>query len=153
MKKLIALLVLVLGATAQANTETKPLIVKSSSAGFAPVDYVFGEKCEVYADKVVITKAYGMGETKTELSQTIPVKITGNLDLLLEKVAQETLEEKENMMCDAPGTSIRAMGSEDIVLYSTGGCGSPRLERVGPFSTRLKNMVNFYCPKTFDYQR
>ena len=68
--------------------------------------------------------------------------------MALERALKEKIEEKENGLCDAPGTSIK-MGVE--LLFATGGCGSPRKDRVGPFSTALKNVVNTYCPNTYDY--
>ena len=130
-----------------------PLITKVSGGGFTPQEYAGYEKCEVYADKVVITHQMGMHTpTAIQLKETRPLAIQGDLNAVIVGAKQEKLEQKDNFLCDAPGTSIVAHlpAQEEVMLFTTGGCGSPRQERVGALSAKLRNIVGLYCPKTYD---
>jgi len=40
--------------------------------------------------------------------------------------------------------------SVDNILFTTGGCGSPRKERQGNASRMLRELVDAYCPTTHD---
>ena len=46
----------------------------------------------------------------------------------------------------------RIEGDEGLVLFSSGGCGGPRQERVGVNSRTLRDMINHFCPVTHDFQ-
>ncbi|MDZ4662016.1 MAG: hypothetical protein SGJ18_10410 [Pseudomonadota bacterium] len=145
MKALVFLFVLA-GATAFAEAE--PLLAKYSGGGFTPPEWVRLEVCEVYSDRVVVTKTYGSGETAFELKEEKKISLSDGIHVALKNALKEKVEEKENGLCDAPVTHIRFGAA---VLFSTGACGTPRKDRVGPYSSALKDVVNTYCPKTFDH--
>ncbi|WP_440056887.1 hypothetical protein ACSLBF_18570 (plasmid) [Pseudoalteromonas sp. T1lg65] len=155
-----ALLVsLSLFATAAA---AQPLITKTSGSGFVMPDYVKTETCEVFSNYVKVDTQYGVYEgRKLSTSETINQQINNHADInkLIALAAEEELAVTGNYICDAPGTAITASYFDantaeykDVVLFRSGGCGSDRLERNGPFSNMLKSVVNKHCPTTHDYQ-
>ena len=121
----------------------KPLVTKSSGAGFVMPDFARSEVCDVYADRVEITKSFGsltVTETKFQL-------IDGDVQSVIDLAAEEETQETENFLCDGPSTFIVAGG--DVVLYSTGGCGSPKQQKNGPATQILIDLASTHCPKTF----
>ncbi len=127
---------------------TQALVTKSNASGFTPPEWVRSETCEVFADRVEITKQMGMGEKGVRLNETRKVKLTGNLEQLVAQVAKEELTEKENGLCDGPSTTISA---RENLIFTTGGCGSPRKERQGASSRILREIVDSYCATTHDF--
>ena len=161
MKAIGAVLVFLMSVSVMANNKTSntqksngPLLIKSSGSGFTPAAWARSEVCELYQDKVVITKSYGFGESETTMSQTINIKLTGDIKAVIALSAKEKLQETDNQMCDGPSTLTRALSenlSEDLVLFNTGACGSKRKNRTGPYSFRLKDMIDTYCSKTYGF--
>ena len=129
-----------------------PLIVKTSGGGYMHPDWVRSEKCELYLDKVVITKNFGHEHA---MKETRKIELSGDLFSLIEQAATETVSLEDNYMCDGPSTGIYAVQilptdeTENLPLFSTGGCGSPTKTRVGVYSSKLVDMVSVYCPKTY----
>lgn len=150
----ILLLVLVTVAQIGFSAELRPLITKSSGGGFMMPEAAGGETCQVFSDKVVITHFFGHS-TPTALSLVEEKKITlsGNVQAVIEKTKAEELTSKPNGLCDGPATGIyvQPTSGEAVTLFSTGGCGSPRRSRDGMYSGKLKEIVNLYCPKTYDF--
>lgn len=152
MKKVFFALVLTGVAIA---APSKPLITKSSGGGFTAPEHAGYERCEVFANKVVITHQMGMHTpTALQLTEERKVNLTGDVKLVIEKAREERVEEKPNFLCDGPSTGVVAnQGNkeEDVLLFSTGGCGSSRKERSGVFSSKLRQIADLYCAKTFDF--
>jgi len=123
------------------------LVTKSNHTGFTAPEWSRFEQCEVFKDRATITKRMGSGEGQIVVSETRKLKIDGKLAALVAKVATEEITEKENMLCDGPATVIV---SGDNILFTTGGCGSPRKERQGNASRMLRELVDAYCPTTHD---
>ncbi|MFK7824000.1 MAG: hypothetical protein AB8G05_07585 [Oligoflexales bacterium] len=151
MKKLL-LAYLLLGFIAS-NSAANPLIVKTNSPGYVHPDYSRSEICNLYVDRVEIKRTYGRAaESSFNVNQVIPLTISSELPNILAKANGEGLQSDEVFICDAPSTSI-VVNLEDkaVTLFNSGGCGSPRLERVGRFSSMLVDLINQYCPKTYDF--
>lgn len=142
---------LVTGAAVAAPAQ--PLISKSSGGGFMAPEHAGFERCEVFDDKVVITHQYGMRTpTALQLVEERKVELKGDVKLVIEKAKAEAIEEKGNFLCDGPATSVTAFnGDEQILLYSTGGCGSPRKQRNGVYSNKLRQITDLYCAVTYDF--
>ncbi len=133
---------------ASAFAETT-IVTKTNHPGHVSPDYGRSEICQVTTDRVIITTRYGLsanGVTTTEIRNS---KVTGNLQKLLADAASETVMEKDNSMCDGPSTSIVA--TSGTLLFSSGGCGTPRKERTGVASGHLRAMIDAHCPSTHDY--
>jgi hypothetical protein len=133
----------------------QPLITKSNATGFTLPEYTRYETCEVYMNQVVITQRFGyaeeLGFTKREVR---PITLDKGIQNVIAVASKEELLKKDNYLCDAPSTSISFSGNpEPLALFSSGGCGSPRLDRQGPASLMLKELVDQYCPVTHDYGR
>lgn len=129
------------------------LITKSNGTGFTLPEYTRYETCEVFRNQVVITQRFGFAEelgfTKREVRR---ISLEGAIEKVIETAAQEELQKKDNFLCDAPSTSVSFRGTpEPLVLFSSGGCGSPRLERQGPASLMLRELIDQYCPRTNDF--
>lgn len=124
-----------------ALTLAAPLLIKASATGFVPVEWSHSEKCEVYANKVVLTKTYG-GKT---VSTTYPFSGEESVKDLIEEASHEELQEDDNYRCDGPSTTISA---GELLIYSTGGCGSPKKSRQGPGAHALTDIIGTFCPTT-----
>ncbi len=123
-----------------------PIVTKTNSSGFTMADFIRNETCELYADRVVITKSYGLDHTITE---TRMIDLAGDIMALLQEAADDELTQSPNFLCDAPGTLITAGEGrlpEAITLFSSGGCGQMKEKREGGASARLKDMILTYCP-------
>lgn len=124
----------------------KPLISKSSGSGFVPPEYQRSETCNVYADHVVILKTYGTMRT----SETRSVNASNGIQDVLAKAVGEKVTETANGLCDGPVTQVNAfVDGKDVVLYTTGGCGSPKKHRSGPYTAILLELVGSFCPQTY----
>ena len=129
-----------------------PILIKRSGGGHAPREYVRFETCEVFLDRVVISRQLGYDAAGFEVKEERKISLTNGIHVALQQARTEKLEEKPNNMCDAPTTSILLGSAEDaLVLFSSGACGNPRKERKGAASDKLRELVNFYCPVTHDY--
>ncbi len=149
MKKLsFGLFLVSAGFTALFANAEGPLVTKSSGAGFTPPENGGGVQCDVYKDKVVITKVFGRSTPSSfVLTEERKISLSKDLTSVVELAKAEKIEEKPNSLCDAPASSIVA--GTDLVLYSTGGCGTPAKKRQGPASSKLVQLVNVFCPNTF----
>ena len=128
-----------------ATEPPKPLIEKTSGGGGTPPEYQRFERCFVYQDYVEVVHSYGTNN-RVILNERRNVAISGNLQALISQAAQEKLESTPNLLCDAPTTQTASRG---VLLFSTGGCGTPKRERQGFASMRLKEIINLYCPTTY----
>ena len=59
------------------------------------------------------------------------------------------LYSSDNHMCDGPSTTIKGYleDSTSVILYETGGCGTPRSIRHGGEAFVLMNIVQTFCPE------
>lgn len=138
-----------------ALSASQALITKTNSPGFTLPEYTRFESCEVFMNKVVITQRFGfpeqLGFSKREVR---PIALDAAVRNVIDVARSEQLIKNDNFLCDAPSTSVQFTGNpESLVLFSSGGCGSPRLDRQGPASQMLKELVDQYCPVTYDYGR
>ncbi|MFP5386162.1 MAG: hypothetical protein ACLGHN_08795 [Bacteriovoracia bacterium] len=132
-----------------ALTLIAPILIKTNSAGFAPLPYARSEKCEVFQTHVLMTRTYGL----RSIEYNFPMKAGDVIHELVEEASQEQFALEDNYMCDAPATTVKARlqkdGVEkDILIYSTGGCGAPKKYRQGPASYSLMDIASTFCPKT-----
>lgn len=159
MKKCLSLAssIFVIAFAFAAHAADQPIIVKINGPGYTSAEWVRVERCEVYADHATITKQFGAPENEKPVvfSRMEALQLAGGLTALLARAAKEPLQSKPNNLCDAPETRVyspvRARGEKETVLFSSGGCGAPRLLREGPAADALRGIINTYCPKTFDY--
>ena len=137
------------------NLLANPLIVKSNSPGYVHADYSRSEVCSLFIDRVEIKRSFGRTEGSSfTVTREIPISLDSDLINILTKANTENLQRDENYMCDGPSTSIYAnFNEQQVTLFSSGGCGNPRLERIGSFSSMLIDLIDTYCPKTYDFNR
>lgn len=149
MKKTLLALSLLVAGIAIAVEPPKPLITKSSGGGYMMAEVAGGETCNIYQNQVQIIHRLGMHvPTALVVNETRAASVSGNIELVIANAANEKVEQKPNMMCDGPSTTITA---GDLLLYSTGGCGSPKQERMGVNSSKLREIAGYYCPRTFNF--
>lgn len=144
MKNSLPLLIFTGIVSASAFAES-PLITKLNHSGFTPPEYSRSEKCEVYSNRAVITRQIGVTGGHVTSTEVRNFKLQGAMKQLLQNAANATLEEKENLLCDGPHTTVSA-GS--TLLYATGGCGAPRKERQGAAAMQLRAIIDEFCPVT-----
>lgn len=139
-------------ASTGALAEVTPIVTKFNGGGFVPQAYFRSQQCQVFADRVVIKNTFGYANNGNGHSVTTEirnVKFDGDINAILAAVAKEELQIKGEGPCDAPTTNIVA--GKDITLFMTGVCGGKRQERVGTASRMLRDIVDMYCPKTYDF--
>lgn len=140
MKVLVLVALFILATAAQAADE--PLLTKSSGGGLTHPQYQRAESCALYAGRVEITEVYG-----TVISKEVrKVTVSASIREALEEAAKEEVKETENGICDAPGTYVAAGKLE---IFSSGGCGSPKRVRTGPYSDMLRQLIGQYCPLNY----
>lgn len=132
-----------------------PLVVKSNYPGYVHPAWLRTETCEIFADRVVITRRFGaLDDGSFTTSESRAVTVSDGIEQVIANAAGETLGETPNGLCDGPSTQVSARRAgergEELVLFNTGGCGSPRQERDGVFTKMLRDLVDVYCPKTND---
>jgi hypothetical protein len=154
--KAFALLLAATLATAAFGQPVSPLIVKSSGGGLISGDWATSESCTVYADKVEISRHFGYGDGAFTTTEQRAFQIDGDIAGAIADAAAASLEATDNFLCDGPSTSVAANkiaadGTvEQVLLFATGGCGSPRQLRSGGAAYRLKALVDAFCPVTHD---
>ncbi len=152
MKKIIfSSLILVSSAFAAPE---KPFISKSSGGGYVMPDYLRFEKCDVYGDRVEITRVFGAQENGVKSIETRKLELVGKIKEIIKLAGQEKISEKPNGLCDGPATVISASADgQDVGLFSTGGCGTPRKLREGPNTKKLIDLVGAFCAKSFGLEQ
>lgn len=151
MKKISLIL---LTAFSAYGATSKLIVSKTSGGGMRSPEQAGYERCDLYRDSVVITHQLGMAApTAVQVTESRRLAIKGDLLQLVERAKEERVEEKPNFLCDGPSTSVIANPNqgEGVTLFSTGGCGGPRQERVGVNSAKLRNIIDLYCANTFDF--
>lgn len=149
-----SIVTLVLASVASAAFAKEPLIVKTNNSGYVHPDWVRSEKCEIFTDKVVLTRGFGGLDTgRFVATEERVVNITSGIEQVVINAVAETLNEKPNGLCDGPSTRVTARQAtgEDAVLFATGGCGSPQQTRDGAYSKMLQDLVDLYCPVTHKF--
>lgn len=129
------------------NGNQRPLLVKINEPGYVIEDYYFGETCKLYRDRVEIE--YRMrGHTLKEVKRLSGASGIGQL---VQKAQQEKILETENFLCDGPSTTLNGMdkSGQEVLLYSTGGCGAPKKVREGGAAFALAQLMTQYCLKTY----
>ena len=129
-------------------------MIKSSGGGFVSPEYINSETCSLFTDRVVISKNFGSarGGNAMSFERTLPAKLSGDMVKILQLASAEKTTETPNGLCDGPATHIAAQipgSAEPIVLYSTGGCGNPKIQRQGANSRNLMTIINEFCQKTY----
>ncbi len=147
MKKFLGI-VLVLAEFSSAFAAVTPLVTKVSGGGHMMPEYGGTIRCDVYQNKVVITNVNGFsGPTAFTTVEERKFSVSNDLKAVIEAAKSAEVKITPNYLCDGPTTSITA--GENVNLYFTGACGSPRRERQGLASQKLINLVNQFCPKTY----
>jgi hypothetical protein len=127
------------------------IVRKINSSGYTPAQWVRTESCEVFRDKVVISKNFGASPAGVTLRQELPVSVGGEVDQIISNAKAEKEKHSPNMLCDGPSTTVETFDKKaSILLFTTGGCGSDRVMREGPASGTLREIADQYCPKTYD---
>lgn len=123
-----------------------PLIKKVSGTGFTRVEYRRSEECSVYVNKLVIKRTVG----KVTLTEYKDIFVERSIVAVAEAAMKEEAKKTPNNLCDGPGTSVSVLGDTlNGIVYSTGGCGSPKIEKSDTNSKTILDIINRYCPKTY----
>ena len=134
-------------------TRLNPRIMKVNSTGFVTPEARRVETCEVYSDHVLITRTFGNHLVQKE---NHPVQISSLQETILEAL-NEPVSSALSTVCDGPTTTTTAeiLGSSlpTVVLFESGRCGRPRLFREGGQSENLRDLVDTFCPVTYDPQK
>lgn len=119
MKSMLAFFVtgtLVVSSMAQARY-IGPILVKETRTGFTVPEFSKSEKCEIYADRVVLTTIFG-GTGNLQSVKTTPHTLTGDIQGLLKKASQGT---QAKLSGSVDGNSVRHFGNiinpNDTVRY------------------------------------
>lgn len=151
-----ALLIVLFSSFTHAENE-RPILGKYNYPGYVMKQHYYATECEVFSRGHVIksiTKGTPEGDMVTiQETMTLEMGMDEVRALILDAISEKT-EETDNYMCDGPSTEMIAYVSKELSpegmqrLYSTGGCGSPRIRKIGPASKRLFGLLAKYCPRT-----
>lgn len=147
--KIILLLLSFLSFSAIAQEQ--PILEKISGTGFVPAEWSRQQKCQIFENEVLMTRSYGF----TTVNYQIPFSSDGSLREMIAKASEEAFTVEPNGLCDGPSTVVKASIAleghtemRELILYSTGGCGSPRKVRRGPYTAALMDIAGTFCPTT-----
>jgi hypothetical protein len=131
---------------------TGPLLVKEASTGFVIPSYARYEKCEIYANRTVITRTFG-GQLRVNSTETRPQTVSGDIQKLLEE-AQRTPPKTDVGPVDGPtvkyyGFMIQAGDTVKLVNLEeeNGGTGTILINNSEAAIT-LKNTIEALCSDT-----
>lgn len=119
-----------------------PLLIKINNTGFVPPQWARSEKCEVFETEVLLTRTY----SHKKVSYQFPYEGEDDIREMIELARAERIVLQDNHLCDGPATVIKA--ADDLLIYATGGCGSPKKIRQGPYSSALRDIASTFCPTT-----
>ncbi len=151
--KVKGLIVLAMSFSAHfAFAQDLALITKTNVTGFTAAEDARTETCEVFGNRVVITHKFGaFGDSSFTSQEVRRLKLSDSISKAVTAAAEEALNKSGNYLCDGPSTTITSnRAGQKFVLFSTGGCGSERLERQGGAARMLMDLVSNYCPITHD---
>ena len=69
-----------------------PIIVKTSGGGYTPPPWQNFEKCEVFSNKVVVTRSFAIGEIVATEEHAVSLTGTSNLSAVVEKAKKKHLK-------------------------------------------------------------
>lgn len=151
-----ALLIVLFSSFTHAENE-RPILGKYNHPGYVMREHYYGTACEVFRGGHVI-KSISKGTPAGEIVTTQETMDLGmdmaEVRTLITEALTEKTEETDNYLCDGPSTMMIAYVEKHIspegmqTLYSTGGCGSPRIRTVGASSKKLFHLLAKFCPTT-----
>lgn len=151
-----ALLIVLFSSFSHANNE-RPILGKYNYPGYVMKEHFLSTACEVFSSGHMI-KTTSRGTPEGEIvSESETMKMEMSMDEVRELITSamnEKIEVTENWLCDGPSTEMIAYVTKEVSpegmqrLYSTGGCGNPRIRTVGKASKKLFEMLAIYCPLT-----
>ena len=156
-KKIITMVLLSNSMTAVA-AYNGPMITKSSFSGYTPEEWRMVETCDVYQDRVEIIHQYGSNSLGIKEIRKVAISGEKTLADLVLLAEHEPIDKTENGLCDGPSTvttGVKVLSGDalsKVIMFSTGGCGTPRQQRNGPYSNMIRDFVGQYCQKNFDNQ-
>lgn len=130
---------------------SQPFLTKTYRSPASSGDRIPIETCEVYADRVEITKVYGFRDDSSPVfmaKETVKVSFSDSIQQAIEESAKDLLVESDNPLCKGNRSLIEAttQDSKKFVIYRTGGCDEKRLVREGLATAALRKLVLSYCP-------
>ena len=127
-----------------------PLLTKSNYTGYVPQEWVALETCRIYEDRVEIEHRYGAQvEWSFVTLETREIRISSSVKKAIQAALSAELTETPNGLCDGPSTSIYVPEETDNgVLFQTGGCGQPKVEREGAAANHLIHLATRFCSLT-----
>ncbi len=119
-----------------ANAGDKAVLTKTYTSGFVPPELSQSERCEIFEDKIVITKA-SAGLTSVKKQK---ISLSGDIYSTISKAAQgEIVKDVETI--DAPTTEYTALGSS-IRLQAK---GSGEYRNTAPEAQTLVLFIDQNC--------
>ncbi len=151
-----ALLIVLFSSFTHANNE-RPILGKYNYPGYVLKQHYHATECEIFASGYMV-KTISRGTPEGEIvstSESMKMEMSAEeIRQLISLAVNEKTEVTENWLCDGPSTEMIAYVSKELSpegmerLYSTGGCGSPRIRTVGEASKKLFEMLSLHCPIT-----
>lgn len=141
---------MILGSLAQA-AYTGPLLVKEANTGFTPPEYAQSQKCEVYADKTVLTIRFGSSQVLSVATKNQTLEGPSN-ELLLK--AQSAVVETKAGPVDGPtvryyGFLINPNDSvSKVLLFEENGGNGQILNNTATEAVILRQVIESSCPGT-----
>lgn len=129
-----------------------PLLVKEASTGFVIREYAKSQKCEVYADKIVLTTTFGGAGPITSV-ETKNQTLSGDTINVLKQASKAKLVSQTGAV-DGPtvkytGFLINPNDSvTKVMIYDENGGSGQIMTNPSSEALVLKNILNDLCPNT-----
>lgn len=129
-----------------------PLLVKETRSGFTAPELAKAEKCEIFADRVVLTTIFG-GPGKLQTVKTTQVAFQGDSQGLLQKASKGN---QAKYSAGVDGTSVRHFGfiinpndtTSYVGLYYENSATGELIINQSSEARLLKNVIDTLCPNT-----
>lgn len=128
-----------------------PLLVKETRSGFTLPELARSEKCEIFADRVVLTTKFG--GTGLQSVKTTQVAFQGDSQGFLQKASKGN---QAKYSASVDGTSVRHFGfiinpndsSSYVGLYYENSATGELIVNQSSEARLLKNVIDTLCPNT-----
>lgn len=129
-----------------------PLLVKEASTGFVMAEYSKTQKCEIFAQKTVLTTTFGGGGQLASV-QTINQTLDGDSIGLMQKAQKVKLVNQPGAV---DGPSVKYYGYlinpddsvRKVTFYDENGGSGTILSNPSSEALVLKNVIESLCPNT-----
>ncbi len=148
MKTILPVLLILGFSTSAFAGYNGPLMTKVTHSGFTAPEWAFSTKCEIYYNKIIITKSNGATLNESvSMTQEVPIAMDGKPYSLINTASSGTIEQGP-MLADAGQTTYTAfkiLPNDAVERVDLLGKGSMNYTNKSPAARTLINFLDQVC--------